>query len=446
MLRRQTQKNRHITSFQIIISGFFSIIMLGSLLLMLPCATYDGQGAAFLDALFTSTSAVCVTGLIVRDTATYWSSFGQGVILLLIQIGGMGIVTIAVFLEVVSGRKISLMQRSAMQEAISAHQVGGIVRMAKFILKTTVFVELLGLCLLLPVFRSDFGIGRSIWYALFHSVSAFCNAGFDLLGVKEPFSSLTTYAATPVMNFTIIALIVTGGIGFLTWQDIKENKWHLRKYRMQSKVILTVTGVLILFPTLYFFFFEYSELPLGERCLTALFQAVTPRTAGFNTTDFAAMSENGQMLTIVLMLIGGSPGSTAGGMKTTTIAVLLAASGAVFCKAENTYIFKRRILDDAVRHAVAVFMMYIVLFLTGGMIISHIENVSLLSALFETASAIGTVGLSLGLTPQLGIVSRLILIVLMFFGRVGGLTLIFAAINRTGNTISKYPQGKIVVG
>ena len=446
MQKKPCNKHRHITSFQVIILGFFSVIIFGSLLLMLPLATQDGGGASFSDALFTSTSAVCVTGLVIHDTAGYWSLFGQGIILLLIQIGGMGVVTVAVSIAMISGRKIGLMQRSTMQEAIAAPQVGGIVRMTVFILKTAILIEMIGAAVLAPVFCRDFGFLKGIWYALFHSISAFCNAGFDLIGIREPFSSLTSYSTHPVVNITIMALIITGGIGFLIWEDVKKNKWRLKKYRMQSKVILTITGLLILFPAMYFFFCEFSDLPLTERIWQSLFQSVTPRTAGFNTADLTGISEVGLMLMIMLMIIGGSPGSTAGGMKTTTAAVLFSSALSVFCQKEQTHFFKRRIPEDAVRNAATILLMYLVLFLTGGMIISYIENIPLVSALFETASAIGTVGLSLGITPELGPVSRLILILLMFYGRVGGLTLIFAALSEKRPNGSKYPQEKITVG
>lgn len=446
-MKNATQKNhRHFTSFQVIILGFFSVILLGSLLLMLPISTRDGHGSSFADGLFTATSAVCVTGLIVRDTATYWSEFGQAVILTLIQIGGMGVVTIAVAIAVASGRKIGLMQRSTMQEAISAHQVGGIVRLTKFILKTSISIELLGALLLAPVFCKDFGIFKGLWYSVFHSISAFCNAGFDLIGIREPFSSLTSYASNPIVNFTIMALIITGGLGFVTWADIRKNKFHFRKYNMQSKVILTVTAGLLIFPAIYFFFCEFSNLPIGERILSSLFQSVTPRTAGFNTVDLTLLTETGLMIMIILMLIGGSPGSTAGGMKTTTVAVLFSSALAVFRKQDSAHFFSRRIPDNAVKNAATILMMYLTLFLGGGMVISYIEKVPLMSALFETSSAIGTVGLSLGLTPSLGMVSKAILILLMFFGRVGGLTLIFAALSERNTFGSRYPQEKITVG
>lgn len=446
MIERQYKKHRHITSFQIIILGFISMILLGCILLMLPFATKDGKGADFSDALFTATSAVCVTGLITQDTATYWSLFGQSVILIMIQIGGMGIVTVAVSVAAVSGRKIGLMQRSTMQEAVSAPHVGGIVRLTKFILKTTVCIELAGAILLFPSFYRDFGISKGLFYSVFHSVSAFCNAGFDLIGIKEPFSSLTSYSSDYLVNITVISLIIIGGIGFLTWEDIKNNKLRFRKYRLQSKVILSVTGMLIIIPFIYFFYFEYSELSISERILSSLFQSVTPRTAGFNTTDLSLFSESGQVLIIALMLIGGSPGSTAGGMKTTTIAVLISSAFSVFKRNEHAHLYKRRIPDEAVRNAATVFLMYIIMFIGCGTIISRIENIPLLPCLFETASAIGTVGLSLGITPQLGIISQLLLIILMFFGRVGGLTLIFAATTGNGKKGSIYPQEKITVG
>jgi potassium uptake TrkH family protein len=445
MQQKNRSRHRHMTSFQVISLGFLSVILLGSLLLMLPIATKSGQSTSFSDALFTATSAVCVTGLVIKDTATYWSLFGQGVILLLIQIGGMGIITIAIAIATVSGRKIGLMQRSTMQEAISAPTVGGIVRRTQFIIRTTILIEIIGAALLAPVFCKDFGVWKGIWYSLFHSISAFCNAGFDLIGIRTPFSSLTSYSVQPIVNLVIMVLIVVG-IGFLTWEDIKNHKWHLKKYRMQSKVIFMVTGLLIFLPALYFFYFEFSNVPLMERVWVSLFQSVTPRTAGFNTADLTLLSEVGQMLIIILMLIGGSPGSTAGGMKTTTLAVLVSSALSVFRKKEHTHFFGRRIPDDTIKNAATIFLMYIVLFLVGGMVISSTEDIPLMTALFETASAIGTVGLSLGITPDLGLVSHIILICLMFLGRVGGLTLIFATLSEKKLNGSKYPQEKITVG
>lgn len=448
----ETRKARfHLTSAQVIIAGFLSVILLGALLLSLPCATRSGERAPLLDALFTSTSAVCVTGLVVRNTATYWSLFGQAVILALIQIGGMGVVTLAVTITMISGRKIGLMQRSTLQEAISAHHVGGIVKLTGFILRTTLLFELAGAALLSVAFCREFGPARGLWYGLFHSVSAFCNAGFDLLGDPTPYASLTAYTDRPLINLTVMALIVIGGIGFLTWEDVGTNRLHLHAYRMQSKVILTCAAVLIALPAAYLYVFELSQgamadMPAGKRALAALFQSVTTRTAGFNTIDLTALSETGQSVMILLMLIGGAPGSTAGGMKTTTAAVLLLTSAAVFRRHETIRCFGRRIEESVVRDAVAILLMVLLLFFFGALAISHLEGLPMLACLFETASAIGTVGLTLGLTPGLCTASRLILMALMFFGRVGGLTLIFAAFSGTQHYAARLPREKITVG
>ena len=434
-----------LTTSQSIILGFFSMILLGTFLLMLPFSSRAGVATPFSDALFTATSAVCVTGLVVYDTAAYWSVFGQTVIIILIQIGGMGVITVAASFALISGRRISLMQRSTMQEAISAPKVGGIVRLTSFIIRISLLIELLGAVAMAPVFCRDFG-PKGLWMALFHSISAFCNAGFDLMGTSAPFSSLTGYTADPVINVIVMLLIVIGGIGFLTWDDIRAHKLHVHQYRMQSKVILCTTAILLLFPALYFFFFEFSSLVPGERVLASLFQSVTTRTAGFNTADLTALSEPGRYIMIALMLIGGSPGSTAGGMKTTTIAVLFASAISTFFRKEYAHFFDRRIDDSVIKNAATILLMYLSLFFFGGLAISIIEGAPMLDCLFETASAVGTVGLTLGLTSQLGLVSRGILIVLMFFGRVGGLTLIFAALSGTAKNVSKYPQEKITVG
>lgn len=439
-------KPSHISTFQIITLGFLGVILLGTVLLMLPFATKDGNGASCSDALFTATSAACVTGLVVQDTASYWSGFGQGVILMLIQVGGMGVVTVALCISLLSGRRISLMQRSTMQEAIAAPRIGGIVSMTGFILRGVLLFELLGAAALSIVFCREFGFWRGLWYSLFHSVSAFCNAGFDLMGIKGEFSSLSSYSGAPLVNLVVILLLVIGGIGFFTWEDIVTNRWRLQRYRLQSKVILLTSVLLILLPATFFYFREYSCIAGQERFWLALFQSATARTAGFNTADLTAMSPVGRALMMVLMLIGGSPGSTAGGMKTTTAAVLLASAVSVFRRKENAHMFRRRIADATVKNAAAILLLYVTLFIAGGMIISSVEGVSLSSSLFETASAIGTVGLSLGLTPRLGDLSRLILILLMYVGRVGGLTLIFAAVSGRNANVSKYPQENIIVG
>lgn len=442
-------RKKQLTSAQIIIFGFMAVILFGAFLLMLPIASKGPGGTSFLDALFTSTSAVCVTGLIVHDTATYWTAFGQVVIIALIQVGGMGVVTVAVAIAMVSGKKIGLKERSTMQDAISAPKVGGIVRFTGFILKGTFLVELTGAVLMAPWFIRDFGFLKGIWYAVFHSISAFCNAGFDLMGVREPFSSLTSYVGNPVINFTIMMLIVVGGLGFLTWEDIRTNKLCWRKYRMQSKVILTTTVLLIIIPAVIFYFCEFNGPQWqnhGTRILASLFQSVTPRTAGFNTVDLASMSEPGQLIMAILMLIGGSPGSTAGGMKTTTLAVILLSAWGVFCRKGDAQCYGRRISEETVRYAAVVMIMYLTLCVGGAIIISYVEGLPMLTCIYETASAIATVGLTLGVTPGLGPVSHIILILLMYCGRVGGLTLVYAAISGVKPHVSRLPQEKITVG
>ena len=439
------QKHR-LSSFQIIISGFVGVILLGALLLMLPVSTAEGCITPFNETLFTATSAVCVTGLVVQDTGSYWSGFGQAVILALIQIGGLGVVTVAASFALLSGRKISLMQRSTMQDAISAPKVGGVVRLTQFILRGTFLIELLGAAAMLPVFCRDYG-WRGIWMAVFHSISAFCNAGFDILGTENNlYPSLTGYAGSPIINITIMLLIMTGGIGFLTWDDICEHKWHFHRYRVQSKVILVTTGFLIVVPAAFFFFEDFSALPTGTQLLVSFFQSVTTRTAGFNTVALSAMSGASKGLMILLMLIGGAPGSTAGGMKTTTLGVLLANAVATFRQRDNAQFFKRRIDCNTVKTASTILTMYLTLFFGGGIFISVYEHLPLSDCLYETSSAVGTVGLTLGITSQLHIPSQIVLIILMYLGRVGGLTLIYATLSgkKAGN--AKLPQEKITVG
>ncbi len=437
---------KQVSSFQIVILGFVAVILLGTGLLTLPAASRAGGWTSIEDALFTATSAVCVTGLVVRDTGTYWSFFGQAVILLLIQIGGLGIVTITAFIATVSGRKISLLQRSMLQESLSAFQVGGIVKLTWFICRVALLAELLGALLMLPSFLSLYG-RSGIWMALFHSVSAFCNAGFDVMGAHTgPYASLTAFGARAGIVLPLTLLIVIGGIGFLTWDDMAKHGFRLRRYRMQSKVILTATVLLVLLPGLVLFLTDFSDFGLKERALAALFHAVTPRTAGFNTVDLNRLSSASRAMTVVLMLVGGAPGSTAGGVKTTTAAVLLANATAVIRRRKDPRLFNRRIDGDTVKSASTLLMLYLLLALLGAFVISAREGLSFETCLFETASAIGTVGLSLGITPALGLLSRGVLVGLMFFGRAGALTLLFAAVNSIEPQVAQYPLGRINVG
>lgn len=443
---KHTKLRRHMNSAQIIILGFAALILCGALLLMLPIASQSRTVTPFHETLLTATSASCVTGLVVRSTGAHWSLFGQIVILFLIQIGGLGVVTVALCFVRLSGRKISLFQRSAMQDSISAPQVGGIVRMTSLILRGTLFTEGTGMLLLLPSFCRRFG-AKGIWYALFHSISAFCNAGFDLLGTAaDPFPSVTAFRTDPLVCITIALLILIGGIGFLTWEDIATHRHRIGRYRLQSKIILTVSAVLIAFPTLFFFFFEFTDGTVGQRLLDAFFQTVTPRTAGFNTVDLAAMQGASRAIMVVLMLIGGASGSTAGGMKVNTVGVLFANLGAIFRRRSEVEAFGRRIDPATVRQAAVIVTMYLTLFIGGGVAISAIEGLPIGSCLYESASAVATVGLTLGITPSLGVASQLILTVQMYLGRVGGLTLIYAALANPDTTPSRLPQEKVSVG
>ncbi|MBO4734281.1 MAG: Trk family potassium uptake protein [Clostridia bacterium] len=440
----RVKRHFKLTSARVIIFGFAGLIILATLLLMLPVSSADGKVTPFLNAAFTATSATCVTGLVVYDTATHWSVFGQAVILLLIQIGGMGVVTVAVCLSRLSGKKLGLLGRSFMQESISAPRLGGILKFTNFIIITALSIELIGALSLMPTFCGRFG-AKGIWYSFFHAISAFCNAGFDVMGHTGKFSSLTSFVGNISVNTVIMLLIIIGGIGFSTWNDLKEHGIRIRRYSLQSRVILIVTAVFILMPALFFYFVQFKDLAAKNRILSSLFQSVTLRTAGFNTVDFGSLGGGSLAIMIVFMLIGGAPGSTAGGMKVTTAAVLFFSMLSVFSRKKEVKVGNRRIDDENVKTAAAIFMMYVTLFFAGGIGISLHDGLPLQKCLFETASAIGTVGLSTGITTSLSAFSRVVVIFLMYIGRVGGLTVIFAAA-RSSVTGAKLPLEKITVG
>ena len=439
-------KIRKISPFRIITFAFLLTILAGGLLLSLPAATVGDGRCVFLDALFTSGSAVCVTGLVVQNTATYWSVFGKTVILILIQIGGLGVVTVVIAVSLFTGKRIGLWQRNLMQNSVNAPQLGGIIRFTRFMLLFTVISEGIGMILLSFVFVGQYGLLNGIQKALFHSVSAFCNAGFDLLGDKVSFSSLTRYHGNILLNLVIMSLIIVGGLGFLTWEDLLQNRFRLKKCRMQTRIILITSLCLILFPALAFFFFEFEKWGIRDRILMSLFQSVTTRTAGFNTADFSDLSESGRLLTVILMLIGGSPGSTAGGLKTTTFAVVLLATISFIRQQKHVNAFGRRITTPVVREAFILILLYLLNLLAGTMIISRLERLPVLDCMFECASALGTVGLTTGITPSLGNVSKILLILFMYFGRVGGLTLAYSALAADKPEPGKLPVGQIMVG
>lgn len=442
---------RRMSPPRIVLLSFITAILLGTLLLMLPFASKAGEGTPFLSALFTATSATCVTGLVVCDTFSHWSVFGQAVILLLIQVGGMGVVTIAVALSIISGKKISLRQRWIMQESISAPHVGGILRQTRFILKTAFLLEALGALALSFRFIPMFGVGRGLWFAVFHSVSAFCNAGFDLMGVNKPFSSMTAFTGDPLVVVTLSLLIISGGVGFLTWGDIRDKGLRFRRYSVQSRVVLVFSALLLVGG---FACYEGELLhnsgiaaPGAERFLAAIFQSVTTRTAGFNTLPLDSLGSGSQLVTIMLMLVGGATGSTAGGFKVNTLAVLLLTMISAFRGKANAEGFGRRLSAATIRNAVAIFLLYMLLFVGGGLLIRLADGIPLMGAMFEAASAVATVGLSLGYTPGLSAVSRVLLICLMYFGRVGGLTLMYAVVeqDRLGGAV-RLPEETVAVG
>lgn len=430
---------RRLSSFQIIVLSFALLIGSGTLLLMTPWATQDGQGAALLPACFTAVSASCVTGLTVVDTASYWSHFGQLVILMLIQVGGLGVVTMAVAITVGMGQHVGLMQRSTMQDAISAQQIGGIVRMLRFVLKFTAGTELLGACLLLPVFARDYGWLQGLWMAVFHSISAFCNAGFDLMGPRSG-GSLMAYAGDPLVNLTIMGLIMAGSLGFLTWADLSVNRLHWRRLTFQTRIILMMTAVLVAVPALVFF----TQEPISG--WQALFQSVTTRTAGFNTMDIETLSEGSRCIMVLLMMTGGAPGSTAGGIKTTTAFALLMAMVSVLRMRGDVECQSRRIPMETVRQALAIFVMYALLFFGVSIAIGFLDHAEMIDAMVEVSSALGTVGLSIGLTEKLSPVSQTMLMLLMYFGRVGALTMIYALHKRKKAVPCRLPEGRLTVG
>lgn len=436
---------------RILLGGYCTIILIGTLLLCLPVSARSGGMTAVSDAFFTAASATCVTGLIRFDTYTYWSTFGQIVILLLIQVGGMGFVTIALFTHILAKQKIGLSSRVLMREAVSAPQVGGIVRMTRFILTGTFLIEGLGALALAFYFCPKMGTGRGIYYSVFHSISAFCNAGFDLMGSEEAFSSLTSMSENLPVNLVIMLLITVGGLGFFVWRDLLETKFRFSGLRLQSKIVLAATGLLTFGGAAGIFILElsgsaYEGMGFGNRILASLFQSVTVRTAGFNTVDLAALSEGSIFLMICLMLVGGSTGSTAGGIKTTTAAVLILSIFSTFKRKKNVECFGRRLEDDITRTASCIFMMYLGLIVASTLIISAIEGLPVLTVMFETVSAVATVGLTLGITPGLSMASKMILAFLMIFGRAGSLTMLLAFSSDRMPVASKKPLEKIQLG
>ncbi|MDD4843003.1 MAG: TrkH family potassium uptake protein [Anaerotignum sp.] len=448
-MKKDRNGRLRLSNLQIVAIGYFCVSLLGTLLLMLPISSLEGN-TTLLHAMFTSVSASCVTGLVLVDTSSHWTLFGQIVIMFLIQIGGLGFMTIGVRFMLLVRRKISLREREIMVESINAYQLGGIVKLAREIVAWAFLVEGIGAALLAIRFIPEFGFKKGLFYSVFHAVSAFCNAGFDLMGFKEPFCSLVPYADDILVNFTIMALIIVGGIGFFIWEDIHNHRLHWKRYYLHTKVVLTATGILIFGGALLFFILEHAATGAGmhikDRMLAALFQSVTCRTAGFNTIDTGGMSEGSKLLSILLMFIGGSPGSTAGGIKTTTCAVLVLYMISGAKREGQATIFGRSLTADALGRAVSIFTINLGVALVGALVICALQPLSGIDVLFEIFSAMGTVGLSTGITRQLTAASACVITLLMFLGRVGSVSLAAALLEKKAKPPVTLPTEKIIIG
>lgn len=440
---------------QIMVMGFALVIFIGAILLNMPIATKTGESIGFLDALFTSTSAVCVTGLVAVDTSMYWSFFGQLIIITLIQIGGLGFMTVTTLFALIIKKRINLRERLLIQESLNQIDLSGLVKLTRYILLTTFLIEGIGALILSTVFIPQFGLYKGIWYSIFHAISAFCNAGFDLMGVVSgPFSSLTSYVNNFTVTITISLLIILGGIGYPVILDVIKNK-KLSKLNLHSKIVIFSTITLILFGMIFIFVLEFNNpktlgnLSFGGKILASFFQSVTLRTAGFNTIDLAVMRECSIFLMIILMFIGASPASTGGGIKTTTVATLVLTVKSFIFQKQDIEICERRISELTVKKSLGVFLIGLVVVVTGTLIISITDpDFSILEVGFEVVSAVATVGLSIGGSPNLSVLGKVFIIMFMFIGRVGSLT-IFMALTSRGvkkNAPIRYPEGKIIVG
>lgn len=442
--------SKRLTHTQTLAVGFFLIIIMGSILLMLPISSKDGMWTSFSDTLFTSTSATCVTGLIIADTFTKWSFFGQLVILCMIQVGGLGFMIVGVGFAIIFHHKIGLWTRGTLQESVNIDRLGGIVRLTKRAIRSTLVIEGIGAVILALRFMKDLPIHRAVYFGIFHSISAFCNAGFDLMGCFEPYGSLIPYQKDIIVNVVIMALIVAGGIGFFVWNDIYENGLFFKRYTLQTKLVLSITTILIVGGAACFFLFErgnaaYSGLNTGEQIMAAFFNSITARTAGFNSTDTALLSSSSKLLTIVLMFIGGSPGSTAGGIKTTTCAVMLLSVMATL-RGKSIHIFKRKIDDPVVKKATVVLSLNLTLIVIAIIVMNYVQQLPTLSSTFEVVSAMGTVGMSTGITRDLNQINRIIIILLMYFGRVGSMTFALSFLGKRKSTNIHFPVENVNVG
>lgn len=447
--KKRMPKSGHSTT-RMIAFGFALIIVIGTILLSLPIATKTGE-TDLLTALFTATSATCVTGLVAADTYQNWTLFGQLVILCMLQVGGLGFMTIGVYISILLKRRIGLQERATLHESVNTLEIAGVVRLVKKIVQGALIIEGTGALLLATRFIPRFGWANGIYFSIFHSISAFCNGGFDLMGIDEAYSSLVSYEGDILVNVVICLLILIGGIGFIVWDDVLKHKWHFKKYLLHSKIVLATTLGLTVGGTLLFLVFENNATLAGltpiEKLLGALFASVTPRTAGFNTVDTGAMSNAGTLLTMLLMFIGGSPGSTAGGAKTTTMVVLLFYAVAMIRNREDINLFGRRLSADVVRKANAVVVINFSLAFGAACVIMALQPaIPMPDVVFEVLSAINTVGMTTGITRELGVISKLIVAVLMYCGRLGSLSFALVLAKKPATNHVREPQEKIIVG
>lgn len=452
LMLKQKDQGKRIHPTRALVIGFLVIIFIGGVLLSLPISSRQQEWTSLLTTLFTATSATCVTGLVLVDTYTYWSPFGQLVILMLIQIGGLGFMSMATMLSFMLRRTITLRERMVLTTSLNVADMSGIVRMTRRLLFGTLLFEGIGATILSVRFMADYAPLDAISKGVFHSISAFCNAGFDLMGQAAPFSSMVHYATDPVINITLMLLVIVGGLGFYVWNDIYERK-SLSHLRLHTKIVLSTSAILMLVSAVLFALFEWhnpftlGSLPLRSRPLAAFFQAVTLRTAGFNTIDQGALTGASKAISVLMMFIGGSPGSTAGGIKTVTVAVLTLAAVTAMRGRTNVFVFGRRIVPRSIMNAVTMLMIGFTLATTGAVILSVCEEQSFTACLFEAVSAFGTVGISMGMTPSIGAVSKITLMLLMFLGRVGILTLGVAVLmGRQHEPKMQYPDEQLFVG
>ena len=443
------KKNIKLKGVQILTLGFILVILIGALILTLPICTTSGESTNFLDAIFTATSAVCVTGLIVVDTGTYWNMFGQTVIMILIEIGGLGFMSFTTLIAIIFGKKITLRERLILQDAMNTFNIQGLVKMVKYVLLFTVSVQFFGALLFSTQFVPDYGLKTGVFYSIFHSVSAFCNAGFDILG---EFSSLTSYNSNAVVILVASALIIIGGLGFTVWNELYTTK-SIKRISLHAKMVILVTAVLIIGGTILMFVFEHNnpntmaEMSVVDKIMNSFFASVTPRTAGFNSIPTDGMTTAGKFLTIILMFIGGSPGSTAGGIKTTTIGIVFITVLCVIRGREDSEVFKKRFNKDLVYRAFTLIFIGFILVVSVTMLLSYTEKgASFISLLYETVSAFGTAGLTIGLTTKLSTIGKILIIFMMYLGRVGPLTVALSLTKKKVNPGIKYPEGKILIG